>query len=97
MQAELSQSAAARRRTAVQAELNRQAPNAPDIVQRLAVAELGGTDDIAGEVKQFLSSEPVSPLVSQPETQQKTHKGKRPGFKEMLGEFQNGNAQIKIG
>lgn len=96
MSAELSESAAARRREAVQAELARQSPDAPAIVQRLAVAELGGADDVAGEVRQFLSSESVSPLLSQPAAEQKTHKGKRPGFKEMMSDFQNGNAQIRI-
>lgn len=97
MQSELAESAAARRRGAVQAELNRQAPNVPDVIRRLAVAELGGTDDVVSEVKQFLSSGSVSGLIEQPVPEKKTNQGKRPKLSEMLGDFQNGNAKFTMG
>ena len=97
MAAELAESAAARRRTAVQAELARQSPSAPDIVRRLAASELSGSGDVAGEVREFLASEAVSPLVSQPAPEKKANQGKRPSLSEMIGEVKSGDAKFKIG
>ncbi|MGI8935077.1 MAG: hypothetical protein ACR2FS_13485 [Phormidesmis sp.] len=101
MAAELAQSAKAQRRTAVEAELSRQAPTAPEIVRRLALAELGGGEDVAGEVSSFLKGESVATLLEQPKQQRKQATqqaiGNRPSLEQMLGDVQNGNAQFKIG
>lgn len=100
MQADLAEAAAARRRSAVAIELSRQAPNAPDVVRRLAVAELGSTEDVAGEVKRFLVSESISGLIGQKQQVKQTQEvsqGKRPKLSEMLGEVQSGDAKLSMG
>ncbi|MGI8933037.1 MAG: hypothetical protein ACR2FS_03085 [Phormidesmis sp.] len=98
MRIELAQSAKAQHRAAVEAELALQAPAAPEIVRRLALAELGGGD----EVGDFLASESVKPLLAEQAAEQRKQvaqqaENKRPSLEQMLGDVRSGNAQFKIG
>ncbi len=95
MRAELAESAKAQHRTAVEAELGRQAPTAPEIVRRLALAELSSTDEVAD----FLASESVKPLLAEQAAEQAAEqpKSERPSLEQMLGDVRTGNAQFKIG
>lgn len=96
MQSEISAAAAAERKKAVRAELERQSPNAPDVVRRLALAELGSTEDTASEVSSFLKSEPIAPLLSQQQVSQQPT-GKRLTLREMLTDIQGGGGRMGFG
>ncbi len=91
MRAELAESAKAQRRTAVEAELRRQAPTAPEIVRRLALAELSSTD----EVGDFLASESVKPLLAEQAAEQP--KSERPDLKAMLSDIASGGGRFGFG
>ncbi len=64
-------------------------------------AELGGGEDVAGEVSSFLKGESVASLLEQPKQQRKQaaqlSQGNRPSLEQMLGEVKNGTAQFGMG